>query len=162
MKKKIIVLGFAAGILANIIISCFILYRIDEILSLNDAEIPSLYSMDYFLKNDCSNYSKEQLFNMPINEYIVYFYGNSCSSCAVSNEYLASFIYYGFINKVDVFFVNVADRDDLLTDEETSQLNAEEFKVVYTPTMLVFNNGNIKEYVGSDEVYEALDEYVKK
>jgi len=123
-------------------------------------EITELEDLTYFQTHIISNCNNNMLFNLG-NEYMVYFYKQGCSACEYANEYVSAFIEYGFIEDIDLYFVNISENDYLIGESKVYPTTIEEFKVGYTPTLLVFSANEIQQYVGIEEVYEAFDKFVK-
>ncbi len=103
----------------------------------------------------------EQLFELE-EDCLVYFYSDDCSSCLSSNEYMLSFIEAGFDSNLKIYFVDVSINTSLLADHEILTLSAEEFGVYYTPCALLFGNGEVTYYRGTEQIYRLLSQYIEQ
>ncbi len=103
----------------------------------------------------------EQLFELE-EDCLVYFYSDDCSSCLSSNEYMLSFIEAGFDSNLKIYFVDVSINTSLLADHEILTLSAEEFGVYYTPCALLFDNGEVTYYRGTEQIYRLLSQYIEQ
>lgn len=140
--------------LCSIIISLLMISKFENI---GDLKLQS----KYYDEHDVTPYSLHYLFNINKRRYMLYFYSPSCSSCKESTEYFNEFIRLGYDKAIEVYFVDVSHREDLLAENEIYELNETKYKVVYTPTVLVFDELDIKEYVGGEQILLLLDKYVK-
>lgn len=126
--------------------------------SSQEDEIPALAELDYFKRHDVSLDTAGQLFNLSDGEYLLYFYAPDCTACQKAGQDMAAFIYYGLTDLIDIYFVDVSRNESLTGDTEPASIDAETFKVVYTPTLLHLTPGQPAEYfTGADQVYQVLD-----
>ena len=161
-KEKLLIIVCVAILSLNFSATIFLVYRELKRDAVDDYQQLNLYEMDYFLENSLTELSMYQLFTLSDSEYMLYFYADDCSSCQIAEEYVAAYVDYGFTDRVPIYFINVEENEELLALEESDSLNPEEFKVVYTPTLLVINNANVEYYTGSNSVYDVLDKIVRR
>lgn len=123
-------------------------------------EVPELNKLPYFNEHKLMIKNMTEINKLEDKEYLVLFYSDDCRMCDLTKENIAAFIYYGWTNKINIYFVNIDKNKNIIGEPADDKL---ENQLIYaTPTMMLIDGNEYKKYEGVDEIYNLLSMYVKE
>lgn len=159
--KKIIFKVLCIGLLiCNVILNTTILKEIRSTKTTETQEVPDLNKLPYFNEHKLEVKNMIEINELEDKEYLVLFYSDECRMCDLTKEDIAAFIYYGWTNKINIYFVDIDKSENIIGESVDDKL---ENQLIYaTPTMFVVDGNEYQKYEGVDEIYNLLSKYVKE
>lgn len=109
------------------------------------------------------------IWRLPEDEYLVYFYNNQCSYCVdFEKKHLIPFIRENHTQSIKLYFVNMEQNRHLYVNEEEytagfiSSPTQDDLSIIGTPTMLWVKAGIATAYLGNEEMAPLLEQFKNK
>lgn len=160
MKKTISKVLCIGLLVCNVVLNTTILKEIKSTKITETQEVPDLNKLSYFNNHRLMIKNMTEIKKLEDKEYLVLFYSDDCRMCDLTKEDIAAFIYYGWANKINIYFVNIDESENIIGEPNGDEL---ENQLIYaTPTMFAVNGDEYQKYEGVDEIYNLLNMYVKE